>query len=243
MRIRQLAAKIKAADETEQFPQRYTVSVQAARKVRLSSFAQDITSANTREVGRREEKNSIFKMRCAHHCFRFYSMANFHQPARKIMQIPGHARASDFHRSNNLTAMNHSNRRRANRRLSSIVTLWAFGVYLVLVIALVIAMLAVSYVLGQRHREPATTSPYECGIVSVGSAHVRLSAKFYLIAMFFVIFDLEAVFVFAWAVAGRVLGWTGYWEILIFSGVLIAALIYLWRLGALDWGSIQRHAS
>lgn len=120
-------------------------------------------------------------------------------------------------------------------------TLFALGIYFVLVLALVAAMLAVSYVLGQRHREPATDSPYESGIVSTGSAHVRLSAKFYLIAMFFVIFDLEAAFLFAWAVAGRELGWNGYWEVLIFSGVLIAALIYLWRLGALDWGSIQRH--
>ena len=119
--------------------------------------------------------------------------------------------------------------------------LWAFGVYFVLVLALVVAMLAASYVLGQRHCEPATGSPYESGIVSAGSAHVRLSAKFYLVAMFFVIFDLEAIFIFAWAVAGRALGWAGYWEILIFSGVLMAALIYLWRLGALDWGSIQRH--
>jgi NADH-quinone oxidoreductase subunit A len=121
------------------------------------------------------------------------------------------------------------------------VTLWAFGVYFLLVLALVVAMLIVSYVLGQRHDEPATGSPYESGIVSTGSAHVRLSAKFYLVAMFFVIFDLEAVFIFAWAVAGRALGWTGYAEVLIFSGVLIAALVYLWRLGALDWGSIQRH--
>jgi NADH-quinone oxidoreductase subunit A len=121
------------------------------------------------------------------------------------------------------------------------VTLWAFGVYFLLVLALVVAMLIVSYVLGQRHDEPATGSPYESGIVSTGSAHVRLSAKFYLVAMFFVIFDLEAVFIFAWAVAGRALGWTGYFEVLVFSGVLIAALVYLWRLGALDWGSIQRH--
>jgi NADH-quinone oxidoreductase subunit A len=121
------------------------------------------------------------------------------------------------------------------------VPLWTFGVYFLLVLALVVAMLAVSYVLGQRHREHATGSPYESGIVSTGSAHVRFSAKFYLVAMFFVIFDLEAVFIFTWAVAGRALGWAGYWEILIFSGVLIAALIYLWRVGALDWGTIQRH--
>lgn len=121
-------------------------------------------------------------------------------------------------------------------------TLWALGIYFVVVLLLVIAMLALSYVLGQRHREHATGSPYESGIVSAGSAHVRLSAKFYLIAMFFVVFDLEAVFIFAWAIAGRELGWPGYWELLIFTGVLIAALVYLWRLGALDWAEIRRHA-
>lgn len=120
-------------------------------------------------------------------------------------------------------------------------TLWALGIYFVVVLLLVIAMLAISYVLGQRHTEHATGSPYESGIVSAGSAHVRLSAKFYLIAMFFVVFDLEAVFIFAWAIAGRELGWPGYWELLIFTGVLIAALVYLWRLGALDWAEIRRH--
>ncbi len=120
-------------------------------------------------------------------------------------------------------------------------TLWALGIYFVLVLFLVTGMLAVSYVLGQRHQEKATGSPYESGIISAGSAHVRLSAKFYLVAMFFVVFDLEAAFIFAWAVAGRELGWSGYWELLIFTGVLIAALVYLWRLGALDWGAIRRH--
>jgi NADH-quinone oxidoreductase subunit A len=122
------------------------------------------------------------------------------------------------------------------------VTLWALGIYFVVVLLLVIAMLALSYMLGQRHSEHATGSPYESGIVSAGSAHVRLSAKFYLIAMFFVVFDLETVFIFAWAVAGRDLGWPGYWELLIFTGVLIAALLYLWRLGALDWAEIRRQA-
>jgi NADH-quinone oxidoreductase subunit A len=64
---------------------------------------------------------------------------------------------------------------------------------------------------------------------------VRLSAKFYLIAVFFVIFDLEAVFLYSWAVAAQDLGWPGYWEVVIFVGVLVVALAYLWRLGALDW--------
>ena len=98
-------------------------------------------------------------------------------------------------------------------------------------------MLGLSYVLGQRHNEPATGEPYESGIVSEGSAHVRLSVKFYLLAMFFVIVDLEAVFIFSWAVAGRDLGWPGYWEVLIFTSLLLITLAYLWRLGALDWGT------
>lgn len=114
-------------------------------------------------------------------------------------------------------------------------TVWPFVVYFIAVILVVAGMLAVSYVLGQRHREPATGEPYESGILSEGSAHVRLSAKFYLVAMFFVIFDLEAVFIFLWAIAGRELGWAGYCEALIFIGVLVATLAYLWRVGALDW--------
>ncbi len=108
------------------------------------------------------------------------------------------------------------------------------AVYSVLVIVLVAGMLALSYVLGQRHHDRATNSPYESGIVSEGSARVRLSAKFYLVAMFLVVFDLEAVFIFAWAVAARQVGWVGYWEMVVFVGILVAALAYLWRLGALD---------
>lgn len=115
--------------------------------------------------------------------------------------------------------------------------LWPIVVYFIIVLILVGAMLGLSYVLGQRHNDPATGEPYESGIVSEGSAHVRLSVKFYLLAMFFVIFDLEAVFIFSWAVAGRDLGWPGYWEVLIFTSLLLITLAYLWRLGALDWGT------
>ena len=114
-------------------------------------------------------------------------------------------------------------------------TIWPLAVYFAAVILIVVTMLSLSYVLGQRHTEPATGSPFESGIVSEGSVHVRLSVKFYLLAMFFVVFDLEAVFIFLWAVAGRELGWAGYREVLIFIGVLIATLAYLWRTGALNW--------
>jgi len=114
-------------------------------------------------------------------------------------------------------------------------------VYFVLVVCVTATMLA-SYVLGQRHRDLGAGTPYESGIVSEGSARVRFSARFYLIAMFFVVFDLEAVFLFAWAVAAREAGWEGYWEAVIFIGVLLAALIYLWGVDALDWATERPHS-
>jgi NADH-quinone oxidoreductase subunit A len=101
-------------------------------------------------------------------------------------------------------------------------------------------MIGASYFLGQRHEDRDTRLPYESGVSSFGSAHLRVSAKFYLIALFFVIFDIEAMFIFAWAVSFRQLGWTGYFEILFFIGVLLLALLYLWQMGALDWGPEQK---
>jgi len=118
--------------------------------------------------------------------------------------------------------------------------LWPFAVYLALIGFLTGAMLLLSYALGQRHHDRSTDSPYESGILSEGSARVRFSAKFYLVAMFFVIFDLESVFLYAWSVAVREAGWAGYWEVVAFCGVLAATLVFLWRVGALDWGSIGR---
>jgi NADH-quinone oxidoreductase subunit A len=118
--------------------------------------------------------------------------------------------------------------------------IWPLLTYFALVVVLVAAVLFVSYLLGQRHSEPATGDPYEGGIVSEGSARVRFSVRYYLVAMFFVIFDVEAVFVFAWAGAVRELGWTGYCVVLLFVGVLAASLIYLWRVGALDWAREPR---
>ncbi len=114
-------------------------------------------------------------------------------------------------------------------------SLWPLGLYIVLVVGLVAGMLTFSYLMGQRHKERETGEPYEGGIISEGTARVRLSMKFYLVAVFFVIFDLESVFIYSWAVAGRQLGWPGYIEVVIFIGVLGATLAYLWRLGALDW--------
>ncbi|HEY1760916.1 MAG TPA: NADH-quinone oxidoreductase subunit A [Bryobacteraceae bacterium] len=113
--------------------------------------------------------------------------------------------------------------------------MWTLVAYFGLVVFLVSAVLTASYLLGPRHSEPATGEPYEGGIVSEGSTRVRVSVKYYLTAVFFVVFDLEAVFLFAWAGAVRELGWTGYCEVSAFVAVLSATLIYLWKIGALDW--------
>ena len=110
------------------------------------------------------------------------------------------------------------------------------GIYLLAILALVGLMLGLSYVLGQRHAAPSTVQPYESGMIPVDDARLRFPAQFYLVAMFFVVFDLEVVFIYAWAVAAREAGWAGYLEMLLFVLILFAALIYLWRIGALDWG-------
>lgn len=121
--------------------------------------------------------------------------------------------------------------------------LWPLAAYISAVILLIAAVIGLSAILGQRHKERATGEPFESGIVPTGSARLHFSAKFYLIAMFFVIFDLEAIFIFAWAVAVPELGWSGYIEISIFIAVLIVSLVYLWRLGALDWGPYLKRSS
>lgn len=110
-----------------------------------------------------------------------------------------------------------------------------FLTYFALVMLVVITMLALSYVLGQRHTLPAKSIPYESGIISTGTAHFRISVHFYITAILFIIFDLEVVFLFAWAVAVRENGWAGFVEIAIFILLLSVALLYLWRVGALDW--------
>lgn len=117
---------------------------------------------------------------------------------------------------------------------------WSLAVYVLAVVGLCAIMLVLPHFLGGRDWGRAKEEPFESGIVSVGSARLRLSAKFYLIAMFFVIFDVEALFLYAWAVSVRETGWAGYVEVLIFVTVLLAGLVYLWRIGALEWAPESR---
>lgn len=127
-----------------------------------------------------------------------------------------------------------------NDATHSLSSLWPLLIFFVAAVGLVTVMIGLSALLGQRHKERTTDEPYESGIIPTGSARIRYDVKFYLMAMFFVIFDLEAVFVFAWAVSARQLGWAGYVEMVVFVGFLILALVYLWRVGALEW-STTRH--
>jgi NADH-quinone oxidoreductase subunit A len=120
--------------------------------------------------------------------------------------------------------------------------LWPLLLYAALVLVVAAAMLLISHLLGERRDRGATAEPYESGILPTGSARLRFGVKFYLVALFFVIFDLEAAFLLAWAIAFRELGWAGYVEALVFIAVLLVALVYLWRAGALDWGPRAPHA-
>lgn len=112
---------------------------------------------------------------------------------------------------------------------------WPLVVYFAAILFVAGSILILAHFLGHRRRNPATIEPFESGIVSVGTARYRVPIPFYLLAIFFVIFDLEAVFLFAWAIAFRESGWPGYIEAMIFIGILGATLAYLWKLGALDW--------
>lgn len=118
---------------------------------------------------------------------------------------------------------------------------WTLGLYTAVVIALVATMLAISWLLGQRHIERATNDPYESGIAPTGGARLRLSVGFYPVAVAFVVFDVEAAFLFTWAIAARDLGWAAYAEAMSFVGVLGCALVYLWRRHTLEWGLAGRH--
>jgi len=123
------------------------------------------------------------------------------------------------------------------------IALWPLLVFLGAAVALVAGMIVFSALLGQRHKERTTNDPYESGIIPTGSARIRFDVKFYLMAMFFVIFDLESVFIIIWAGSARKLGWHAYAEIVVFIGLLLLALVYLWRVGALNWGTARQRRS
>src|SRR5919107_419536 len=119
---------------------------------------------------------------------------------------------------------------------------WALFLYFTLVAAVVAVMLVAPALLGERHQrklsrraERGTTEAYESGVAPTGSAKLRIPLQYYLVAMLFVIFDLEAVYLYGWAVVAREAGWPGFSAASVFIVLLMVALVYLWRVGALDW--------
>ena len=125
------------------------------------------------------------------------------------------------------------------------VAVWPAALYAALVLVVAGLILTLSWVLGERQHHGSDAERYESGIKPAGPLPRRLPVDFYQIALFFVIFDLEAVFIFSWAVSARKLGWLGYFELLVFVLLLFAGLVYLWKVGALDWGAAgrRRHAA
>lgn len=117
---------------------------------------------------------------------------------------------------------------------------WPFLLYALLALILSGGMILISYFLGPRHKERATGQIYESGIPIKDDARLHFPVHFYIVAMFFVIFDLEAAFLFAWAISLEEAGWTGYAGALAFVFILIAVLAYEWRIGALDFGPAGR---
>jgi NADH-quinone oxidoreductase subunit A len=120
-----------------------------------------------------------------------------------------------------------------------------FAVLVQMVIAVVIAaaLVAISFLLGKRVRTRVKDSPYESGIAPTGSARERFSVKFYLVAIVFILFDIEAVFLYPWAVVFRELKLFGFFEMLIFVVLILSGFFYIWKKGALDWSQDSREAS
>jgi NADH-quinone oxidoreductase subunit A len=102
--------------------------------------------------------------------------------------------------------------------------------------ALAGAIVLLSYLIGHRKPTLAKMSPYECGMQPVGDARERFSVKFYMVAMLFIIFDVEAVFLYPWAIILKDLKMFGFWEMMVYIGIVLVGFLYVWKKGVLEWG-------
>jgi NADH-quinone oxidoreductase subunit A len=118
--------------------------------------------------------------------------------------------------------------------------IFSLVIYAVMVLALIAALLFIAPRLGEKKKDPAKLIPYESGIIPTGSARLQYPVPFYLVAIFFLLFDVEGAFIFSWGIAWETLGWLGWLQITFFIGILIAGLAYVWKKGGLDWGVTYR---
>ena len=98
-----------------------------------------------------------------------------------------------------------------------------------------VTMLVLARVLGPKYRTVTKQIPFECGSIAVGSANQRFNVRFYLVAMLFILFDIEVIFMYPWAVVLPQLGWSAFVAMASFMAVLFVGLVYVWRRGVLDW--------
>ncbi len=108
-------------------------------------------------------------------------------------------------------------------------------ILLTVVALLGVVILSISAWVGVHRRTKAKMEPYECGVVAVGNARERFSVSFYLVGMLFILFDVEAVFLYPWAIVYKSLKWAGFVEMFVYMVILLAGYVYVWKKGALDW--------
>lgn len=113
-------------------------------------------------------------------------------------------------------------------------------IQILLAIAVAGGMIGASALLGRRMRDVVKSTPYESGMTPVGNAKERFSVKFYLVAMVFILFDIEAIFLYPWAVVYRELKLFAFFEMLVFVVLVLCGFYYIWKKGVLDWSSEQR---
>ena len=111
------------------------------------------------------------------------------------------------------------------------------GLYVLIATGMILLLLILARLLGNRTHSQQKGEPYESAVLPTGDARLREPVPFYLVAIFFIVFDVEAVFIVSWAVAYDLLGWAGFWQISFFIVILFLGLVYLWKKGGLDWGS------
>jgi len=114
------------------------------------------------------------------------------------------------------------------------------GVYCLIILTLILLLLFLTRWLGERKPTRVKLEPYECGMIPAGDARFAYPAPFYLVAIFFLVFDVEGAFIFSWSIAFERLGWQGWLQICFFIGILLASLLYLWKKGGLEWGRSTR---
>jgi len=116
-------------------------------------------------------------------------------------------------------------------------------IQVVVAIGLATVMVTLSQLVGYRRRTRAKDTAYECGIEPTGDAQQRFSVKFYMVAMLFILFDVEAVFLYPWAVIAKELKMFGFWEMLIYIGLVLVGFWYIWKKGVIDWNKPERSES